>query len=106
MREIRALVQKLDVSQSTLLMEVKVLSVNLSDGYHSAFDFNINAGDFNVTGIPGFGGIAKVIPPIAPIAGTALLATVVNDKFQARLQLLEKEGRVTELATPMLITTN
>jgi general secretion pathway protein D len=106
MREIRALVQKLDVSQSTLLMEVKVLSVNLSDGYHSAFDFNINAGDFSVTGIPGFGGISKVIPPIAPIAGTALLATVVNDKFQARLQLLEKEGRVTELATPMLITTN
>lgn len=96
MMQIRSLVKKLDVSQSSLMMEVKVLSVNLSDGYHSAFDFILNAGDFALAGIPG----------TVPIAGTALLATVVNQKFSARLQLLEKEGRITELATPMLMTSN
>lgn len=96
MEQIRSLVKRLDVSQSSLLMEVKVLSVNLSDSYKSAFNFNINAGDFALAGIPG----------LQPIAGTALLASVVNQKFNARLQLLEQEGRVTELATPMLVTTN
>lgn len=36
----------------------------------------------------------------------ALLATVVSDNFEARLQLLEKEDRVTQLATPILLTSN
>ena len=108
MTEIRSLVSKLDVSQSTLLMEVKVLSINLSDDYHSAFDFNVNAGDFGLAGIP-IGPItrgAPGVPPTPNVTGTALLAYAVNEKFQARLSFLEKEGRVTELATPMIITTN
>jgi general secretion pathway protein D len=96
MAQIRSLVKKLDVSQSSLLMEVKVLSVDLSDGYRSAFDFILNAGDFALAGLPG----------VQPIAGTALLAAVVNQKFTANLQLLEREGRITELATPMLMTSN
>lgn len=96
MDKIRALVKKLDVSQSTLLMEVKILSVDLSDDYQSAFDFILNAGDFTLAGFP----LAQ------PLAGRALLAAVVNDKFTARLSMLEKEGRVTTLATPMLMTTN
>jgi general secretion pathway protein D len=96
MEQIRRVVRTLDVNQSTLMMEVKVLSVDLSDGFQSAFDFFVNAGDFNLAGIP----------EMQPVGGRALLAAVVNQQFFARLQLLETEGRVTTLATPMLMTTN
>ncbi len=112
MNEIRQLFNKLDTDSSMLLMEVKVLSVDLSDGYNSLFDFKIKNGDVGVatlgaTKTIGATALEDTVMRMASSAfDPALLATVVSNNFEARLQLLEKEGRVTELATPMLMTTN
>ncbi|MDD1611871.1 MAG: DUF3438 family protein [Methylococcaceae bacterium] len=112
MDEIRRLYEKLDTESSMLLMEVKVLSIDLSDGYNSLFDFKIktNNGNISTNNATQTIGISEVFDRGLRTAATAfdpaLLATVVSDNFEARLQLLEKEGRVTELATPMLMTTN
>ncbi|MGR9100071.1 MAG: DUF3438 family protein, partial [Gammaproteobacteria bacterium] len=112
MDEIVGLYQKLDTESSMLMMEVKILSIDLSDGYNSLFDFKIKSGDLNLatdnaTGtVGGISSLDTTLRAAASVFDPALLATVVSDKFEARLQLLENEGRVTELATPMLVTTN
>jgi general secretion pathway protein D len=112
MTEIRQLYKKLDTESSMLLMEVKVLSIDLSDGYDSLFDFKVKTNNANVAtlGASNTVGAQEVFDTGLRAASAAfdpsLLATVVSNNFEARLQLLEKEGRVTELATPMLMTTN
>ncbi len=112
MEEIRRLFKKLDTESSMLLMEVKVLSIDLSDGYNSLFDFKVKANNGtlstnNATKTVGATeALDSTIRAAAAAFDPALLATVVSNNFEARLQLLEKENRVTELATPMLLTTN
>ncbi|MBF6649630.1 DUF3438 family protein [Methylobacter sp. BlB1] len=112
MNEIRQLYKKLDTESSMLLMEVKVLSIDLSDGYDSLFDFKLKTNNANVAtlGASNTVGAQEIFDTGLRAASAAfdpsLLATVVSNNFEARLQLLEREGRVTELATPMLMTTN
>ena len=107
MKQVAALYKEIDNESSMLLMEVKVLSIDLSDGYSSLFDFKVKSGSFEITnGIGAVGAAAKALQTAAASFNPALLATVVSDNFEARLQLLELEGRVTEVATPILLTTN
>ena len=109
MNEIKKIAKRLDVQSAMLLMEVKVLQIDLSDGFNSLFDFKLNSGSFNVSSL---GGI--VSPGSTPLTsgaasaafGPALVATVISNNFSARLQLAENEGRVTQLATPLLLTSN
>ncbi len=116
LNEIRAIYKRLDIDSSMLLMEVKVLSIDLSDGFDSLFDFKTKNGSFETSTFDkanntslgdaaanllttGARGAASAFNP-------ALLATVVSENFEARLQLLEKENRVTQLATPVVLTSN
>ncbi len=109
MAEIRRLNRKINTESSMLMMEVKILSIDLSDGYNSLFDFKLKSGDFSVSTL---GQTATADPLGAATSAAAsafdpaLLATVVSKNFEARLELYEQEGRVTELATPLLLTSN
>lgn len=127
LQEIRDLVYRLDVPTPVVLLEVKVLSVNLADDFDSMFDFQFTDGVLSAGGfspappIPGFAS-GNILPPFADQAlsrfetiapgplGTPpppnFLFQVVSAKFRARLQLLETKNRVTELATPLLMTAN
>lgn len=109
MAEIRRLYQRLNMESSMLMMEVKILSIDLSDGYNSLFDFKVKSGDVSVSTL----GQTGTTDPLGALASAAastfdptLLATVVSKNFEARLELYEQEGRVTELATPLLLTSN
>ena len=95
LKQIEMLVEQLDAESPTLLMEVKILALELGDDFKSVFDFTINAGDVTIRGLPG----------VTPF-DSALMMSIVSKNFITRLQLLEDEGRVTELATPMLMTSN
>lgn len=138
LEQIKDLIARIDTDMATLLLEVKVFQIDLSDGYDSVFEFAIKDNKVGVSK----GNVAfattpdKVIAPgikenpdgtaesvdvatklgpailnslaaTAPSLGNpALLATLVTENFRARLQLMEKEGRVTQVATPMLFTSN
>ena len=110
MKEIQHLFKKLNINMATLLLEVKVLEIALGDGFESSFEFNFKSGDVQVTRSSGdnlpdqVGNIADLIR--AGLGDPAMVAAVVSKNFDARLTLLENEGRVTSLATPMLTTTN
>jgi general secretion pathway protein D len=113
--EIAELKRKIDVPTPQVLLEVKVLSVDLTDGLNSIFDYQYTGGDpaaggnnsfgFS-TGGGGLGGTGE--PAGSPFAlnPTSLIYQYVNDHFQARIQLLETHNKVTELATPMLLVAN
>ncbi|TVP95610.1 MAG: type II secretion system protein GspD [Planctomycetaceae bacterium] len=120
MDQIRQLVYQLDVPTPLVLLEVKVLALELDDGFNSVFDYqftdgNLTAGQFttgNILPPPAdlVSGAARRVQSLAP-GGTGLNANdmifqIVSDSFRARVQLLENKNRVTEVATPMLLTAN
>jgi general secretion pathway protein D len=110
MAQVRELIEKLDVPTSLVLLEVKVMTVDLGDQFDSVFDFQFKEGDFSggfTTGdIQG-----PATPGSLSLGGTGLntgnlIFQFVGDNLRARMQLLEQEGRVTTMATPMLLTAN
>jgi general secretion pathway protein D len=134
MEQIKALVQRVDVPTPLVLLEVKVLQINLGDSFNSVFDYQFSDGG-TVAG--GFVPSSLIVPPaaafttgnilppagdnalsratpLAPasspgVAGTPnppLLFQFVNNNFRLRMQLLENNNRVTTLATPLLLTAN
>ncbi len=119
MNEIKKIYGRLNVESSMLLMEVKVLSIDLSDGYNSLFDFKVKNLNSNVNPTISEGGAkpttatdtaasaaTKLLQSASGVFDPSFLATTVSNSFETRLQLLEKENRVTEVATPMLLTSN
>lgn len=117
LRDIRLLVGRLDVAQSMVLLDVRVLRVQLGDGFQSAFDYSFlrRAGDGVVQGAWSTG---EIQGPAASGAGGAMLPggggfdsqsmvfQYLGQDVQARLSLLETRGRLRSVATPMLLTAN
>jgi general secretion pathway protein D len=122
MNEIRSIYKRLDIESSMLLMEVKILSIDLSDGFNSLFNLKLKNGAFmtgtnsqasnmlsnsSSSAADAAGNIAAgALQAGAAAFNPALLATVVSKNFEASLQLLQEQNRVTELATPILLTSN
>ena len=115
MEQIEQLIKQLDVPTPTVLLEVKVLRVHLTDGLNSAFEYFTKrdgvAGamsDGNLT--PSFpGGSTAARSLTSSVAGQvpgALSFQMVDDNFQFRMQLLQSKNRVTALATPLILTAN
>lgn len=106
--DIRALVKRMDVQTPMVLLEVKVVSIDLGKEFRSAFDYQfsdgVTAASFSREnlGLPLAGGA---------IAGVGLNSsdmtfTIVNNNFRARMQLFEQKNRVKTVATPTLLTAN
>ncbi len=120
MRQISQLVARLDVPTPLVLLEVKVMSIELDDNFRSVFDFEFSdggstaggftTGDILPTPSDAVTGEARRLASLIP-GGTVLnqgdlTFQVVNNSFRARMQLLEDDNRVTVLNTPLLLTAN
>lgn len=119
MDEIRRLVKKLDVPTPMVLMEVRVLELDITDDYEAAFSYsfnreknlNVSGSDANgnqtypannvLAGFPGFSAVAA-----DPTLAGAMSFQVVSRNIAARIQLLQKDGKVKTLATPTLLVAN
>lgn len=117
--DIRNLVSKLDVPQSMVLLDVRVLRVNLGDGFTSAFDYSFlkSVGDGQANGAFNTG---EILPPSAVTGGAtpnfnpggggvdaqALVFQYLGQNVRARMQLLETKGRLNSVASPILLTAN
>lgn len=117
MAEIEQLIVELDVPTPTVMLEVKVLRIDLADGINSAFEYFSASGDA-ATGfsdgslLPGFPGANPAGRALASGLGVtgsvpgSLTFQVVDNNFQFRMQSLESQNRVTALATPLILTAN
>jgi general secretion pathway protein D len=119
MQRIRELILRMDVPTPLVLLEVKVLALDLGDRFTSIFDYqftngNTTAGQFTAGNILAPANDLLANPRAAPIdiassaAGSArdLTFQYVDSHFRARVQLLEDNNRATGLATPILLTAN
>ena len=116
--EIRELIHRMDRPTAMVLLEVKILSLDLGDDFNSIFDYQFsgvakNWGGKNGLTAGGFsqGSIQAPAAGSVNIPGTGLNAGAmtfqyINDIFRLRMQLLEETKRVTVLATPILLTAN
>ena len=122
MKEIQKLVEQLDMPTALVLLEIKVLSIQLSDDFQSFFEYqfsdpthSMTAGGFSNGDIQPpasdfLSGAARRAAPLA-LGGSGLnsgdlLFQYVSNSFRARLQLLTTKNRVTQLAAPMLLSVN
>ncbi|MEM6552374.1 MAG: hypothetical protein AAF750_09650 [Planctomycetota bacterium] len=109
LEDIRSLIKRVDVPTPLVLLEVRVLRVILDDGLNSEFDFAFQAGDAQgafSSGEIAVPGVGSILPSGTGANLSAGLFQVVSDNFQARIELLQSKGRVTSLATPILLTAN
>jgi general secretion pathway protein D len=116
MAQIRDLVKRLDVPTPLVLLEVKVLALDLEDDFNSVFDYQFaggssTGGQFTTGNIlppptEGINGLNPLTVGGTGLDPSSLIFQVVNDNFRFRIQLLENKNRVTELATPTLLTAN
>ncbi|MEM9347606.1 MAG: hypothetical protein AAGB26_13410 [Planctomycetota bacterium] len=109
LKDIRELIKSVDVPTPLVLLEVRVLRIALNDGLESDFDFAFQSGD--AAGAFSRGEIAapsgtSILPSGTGANLSAGLFQIVSNNFQARLELLQSKGRVTSLATPILLTAN
>lgn len=109
MKEIEKLIRRLDVPTPLVMLEVKIMAVDLGDGFQSAFDFQFKAGE----SAGGFtsGDIVAPTGDSFSLGGSDLISgglafQYVGNQFRARMQVLEDQNRVTALATPLLLTAN
>jgi len=130
MDSIAVLIEELDRPTPQVLLEVKILEITLGDQFKSAFDFEFNDNGTPVTDDDGntvngslvntatqeFLGAAGSVLTNGHAAGmgnfgldpdgSTFVYQFLNDKFRARIQLLNDENRVNVIATPMLLASN
>lgn len=105
MEDIRALVKRLDVQTPMVLLEVKILELSLDNGFDWGIElgadkiFNEKSGNPTITAA----GYGATLPGVL---GDGLSFSLLNNDIAARLRMLEKEGKIRSLATPMLLTAN
>ncbi len=120
MVQVAQLIQQLDVPTPLVLLEVKVMSIELDDDFRSVFDFQFSdgsssaggftTGDILPTPSDSLSGLARraasMLPGGSVLNQGDLTFQVVSNSFRARMQLLEDDNRVTTLNTPLLLTAN
>jgi general secretion pathway protein D len=94
LEQIRRLIAKVDRPVPQVLLEVKILQLDLSDGFRSVFDLSYTSGD-NAIGIGNY----------APAGGT-LIYEHLSSKLEARIELMQSENRVNVLGTPLILCAN
>jgi len=117
MEKIERLIIQLDRPTPQVLLEMKILALDIGDGFQSVFDIEY-------TGGPSTSGPETATPtnPLLPGADTAprsvlgsgnfdledstLVYQFLNNNVRARLQLLETENRVEVLSSPILLASN
>ena len=117
MDEIRAVVKQLDVPTPMVLMEVKVLELDVTDDYDAGVKWTLldkNSGSDNglathALGHDG-GNPANVLSQVlsggrATIDPTFSFA-VISDYLKAEIEMMQKDGKVRTLATPTLLVAN
>ena len=117
MDEIRKLVKKLDVPTPMVLMEVKVLELDVSDNYEHKISWGLrdtknglDSGYSSHSAGHSGAGAANVFADIVQTGMEGFNQTfafrAISDNIDLQLQFMQQDGRVKTLATPTLLVAN
>lgn len=107
--DIRDMVAQLDTPTPQVLLECKILEVQLTDGFESFFDFNLTPGgkiDNSGTATTDIPGKTASALGGAGLGQSSLSFAMLHADIQARMQLMQSEGRLRSLASPLVYTAN
>lgn len=97
LRQIEQIVQALDVPTPQVLLEIRILNLDLGDDFQSAFEFEF--GDATTT-------LGRSVSSIGQLDPGGLVYGYVDANFTARLELLQQNRRVNTVASPLLLVAN
>jgi Flp pilus assembly secretin CpaC len=114
MKDISTLVKDMDRPTPQVLLEMKILSLEIGDRYRQSFDLDYVPDSQPISGPPTFN------QPTTPVSGVRNLLGLgnfaleggtfvyqfMNDKIRARIQLLQEDNKVNTLSSPILLATN
>ena len=112
MDEVRRLVKALDVPTPMVLMEVKVLELDITDDFNASFEYSFNrySGGLGSTvddnGNNVLAGIAQVGSAAMDAFNPTFAFQTLSSELVTKIQLMQKDGKVKTLATPTLLTAN
>lgn len=118
MQQAARLIESIDLPSRQVLLEMRIISVQLDNEFRRAFDADLFGGNLT-TGGPGAQPPNPLQPnsPVGPNATVGLgnfaldpastgIFQLINSKIRLRLQLLEEQGKVQTLARPMVLASN
>jgi general secretion pathway protein D len=117
MAAIEQLINEIDRPTPQVLLEMKIVEITLDDSYRSIFDFQFvdgvqgpTAGDQTVrnpflqtaaTAAENVMGVGNF-----PVEGGTFVYQFLNDNIRARMELLQTNGNIETVATPLLLASN
>lgn len=129
MEAIRDLVKRIDVPTPMVLLEMKILELDIDDNYNATFQYAFNThGSHKWGNHAGRDGLERgtttdangntvsslvsplqgLVNPAAmnPVTASTMSFAVLSDSLNAQLELMAQDGKVRTLATPALLTAN
>jgi MSHA biogenesis protein MshL len=126
LREVEAFLRATQlIAQRQVILETKILEVELSEGYQTGINWTGLFGDFtpmqiggdaltNETGVGGSSGstvtlapgVAEIAGAVAPVFGGVFALAVNSNDFAAFIELLKTQGNVQVLSSPRISTMN
>ncbi|WP_167590506.1 type II secretion system protein GspD [Oceanidesulfovibrio indonesiensis] len=110
--DIGALIEEVDTPTREVLLETKILRISLDDSEESYFSLDVTLGDENAY-LDEQGNIVGDSFGRAGSMGSALLSSpatfafsYIDSKVRAELQMLERQGRINEISTPLVFVAN
>jgi len=107
--EIGELIEALDTPTRQVLLEGKILEITLSDDFSSLFDLSYQSNEMTTRDYPEDITMPRhsgALGRFGNLEGATLLYTFFSKEFEARMELLKKDGRVKTIATPMVLCAN
>ena len=102
--EIRAMVKRIDVPVPMVLLELKIMEIDIDDAYEASFSYAFNRSSHS---LGNKGAASATLAPGAMDAFNPTMAfAVVNDTLEAKIALSQKDGRARVLATPTILVAN
>ncbi|MEM7423512.1 MAG: DUF3438 family protein [Pseudomonadota bacterium] len=107
--EIQKIIRVSDRPTKQVLLEMKILSLDLDDDFRSIFNFGLASDDdetfISPRGNGTTGRSGTVLGDFALEAGTLFFQFISANLF-SQIELLERQGRVRTVATPLLVAAN
>ena len=104
LQEMGRIIEALDTPTNQVLLEVKILQVNLGDGFESFFQmYHADTGHWGTGG--NFAHSVSSLPGLG-LASSTLQYFFLNEHINARIQFFASQGRVNILSTPFLMSAN
>jgi type II secretory pathway component GspD/PulD (secretin) len=114
-KSIEKLVMQIDRPTPQVLLEMKILDVQLDDNFRSIFDLQFVDGGVGPTGVTAGPFLTDTAATAAQnvlgagnfaLEGGTFVYQFLNDKIRARIEMFEEENRIHTVASPLLLASN